>query len=130
MTLAELKSKIVWKDQESDRGQSVGKTGDVFTNCNVLILRQSKNGAERATVLFEDKATKRITNITCSLALTSYVRSGEITEGHIKALPLFHSDEKGFFVGLGSQFIDFDAVKEEAFKRDLSISTLEASAAL
>jgi len=130
MTLAELKSKIVWSDQESDRGQSVGKTGDVFTNCNVLIIRQSKNGAARATVLFEDKTTKKVTNITCSLALTSYVRSGDIMEGHIKSLPLFHSDEKGFFVGLGSQFIDFDAVKEEAFKRDLTISTLEASAAL
>ena len=130
MTLAELKSKIVWKDQEADRGQSVGKTGDVFTNCNVLILRTSKNGAARATVLFEDKTTKKITNITCSLALTSYVRSGEIMEGHIKALPLFHSDEKGFFVGLGNQFIDFDAVQEEAFKVDKTISTLEASAAL
>lgn len=125
MTLAELKNKIVWKDAESDRGESIGKTGDAFTNCNILILRTSKNGAKRATVLFEDKDSKKVTNVTCSLALTEYVRNGEIHEGHIKSLPLFYSEDKGLFIGLGSQFMDFDTVKEEKFERKATKLTLD-----
>tara|TARA_R110000868_G_scaffold14426_3_gene67143 strand:+ start:8988 stop:9380 length:393 start_codon:yes stop_codon:yes gene_type:complete len=130
MTVKELKALIVWKDAEADRGESVGKTGDVYTDCNALLVRQSKTGAKRAVVIFENKKTKQTATVVCSLALTEYVRNGTIQVGHIKALPLFYSEDKGFFVGLGSQFIDFDEVKEEAFVIDRNIQTLEAEATL
>ena len=103
MTQQELLSKIQWRESEFAQSTSIGTFKETFSQFNALLLKKSKKGAKRATVLMTDpNDTKKTFNVVCSETMTPLVREGVITLQEIAGFPVFHGD-KGFFVGIPSQ---------------------------
>lgn len=100
MTTTELLKDIVWKD-EAANSTSVGNFKDLFADYSSLLVKFSKNGANRSTIML--KKDGKVTNITCSEKLTLLIRDGKLGMSEIAGFPVFKSDKnKGIFVGLPS----------------------------
>jgi len=101
--MQDINELIQWRTSETTGKASIGNFKELFGAYEALLLRKSKNGAERATILMTDPADRTKTfNVICSLDITPRVRSGEITMEHIVNFPVFHG-EKGFFVGIPNE---------------------------
>ena len=101
--MQDINELIQWRTSENTGKASIGTFKDLFGQFEALLLRKSKTGAERATILMTDPADRTKTfNVICSIEITPRVRSGEITLEHIAQFPVFHG-EKGFFVGIPSE---------------------------
>ena len=100
MTKTELLKDIVWKD-EAANSTSVGNFKELFSDYSSLLVKFSKNGANRSTIML--KKDGKVSNITCSEKLTALIRSGKLGMNEIAGFPVFKSDTgKGIFVGLPS----------------------------
>lgn len=100
MTKTELLKDIVWKD-EAANSTSVGNFKDLFSDYSSLLVKFSKNGAKRSTVML--KKDGKVTPITCSEKLTDLVRGGKLGMSEIAGFPVFKSDRNGgIFIGLPS----------------------------
>jgi|GWRWMinimDraft_13_1066021.scaffolds.fasta_scaffold01419_7 hypothetical protein len=95
--------KLVWRDEQTQNSASVGTMKEIFADFEFLPVKNSKKGAKRATFLFKDKVSKKVTNVICSEALTPLYRSGKIKEEQIMGFPVIWNEErKALFVGLPS----------------------------
>lgn len=100
MTKTELLKDIKWVE-ETVNATSVGNFKELFSDYSSLLIKQSKNGATRATIMI--KKDGKITNITCSEKLTTLVRANKLGMQEIAGFPVFKSDRNGgIFVGLPS----------------------------
>jgi hypothetical protein len=118
MTTTQFLGNLVYRDAESQENASVGIFKDLFAkDFNALLVRNSKTGARRATIMLQrkDDATK-VTNIVCSAALTDLVRAGKLGIEEIMLFPCF-GGEKGNFVGLPSQgWSELSAITPREYK--------------
>lgn len=110
--------KLVWRDEQTQNSASVGTMKEIFEGFEMLPVKKSKNGAKRATFLFKDKVSKKVTNVICSEALTPLFRSGKIKEEQIMGFPVIWNDErKALFVGLpGSGWVDVDTITVQNYE--------------
>ena len=117
MTQQELLSKIQWRESEFNQSTSIGTFKETFSQFNALLLKKSKNGAKRASVLMTDpNDTKKTFTVVCSETMTPLVREGVITLQEIAGFPVFHGD-KGFFVGIPSQgWVPVSKITAKEFK--------------
>lgn len=117
MTLAELQSKINWQEP-TQAPTSSATLGELFPNCNIGIIKNSKNNAERASLVLQNKETGKSTIVVCSLDITPFVRNGQVTAEHLKGMNVVFNDKyESFFIGQGFVFEDLDTVKVKAFNR-------------
>jgi hypothetical protein len=131
MTLAELQSKINWQAPKNETNVASAQLGELFTNCNIGIIKNSKNNAERASLILQNKETGKSTIVVCSLDITPFVRNGQITAEHLKGMPVvFNEKYESFFIGEGFKFEDLDALKIKAFNRIEVITNPEELAGL
>jgi hypothetical protein len=101
--MQDINELIQWRTSETTGKVSIGTFKELFSAYEALLLRKSKTGAERATILMTNPEDRTKTfNVICSLDITPRVRSGEITLEHIAQFPVFHG-EKGFFVGIPNE---------------------------
>ena len=95
--------KLVWRDEQTQNNAAVGTMKEIFADFDYLPIKKSKTGALRATFLFKDKVSKKVTNVICSEALTPLFRSGKISVEQIMGFPVIWNEErKALFVGLPS----------------------------
>ena len=114
MTTQQLLSDILWKD-EAASGSSVGTFQELFTDFQSLLVKESKNGAKHSTVMIRKDG--KVTNITCSLRLTSLVRAGKLGMSEIAGFPVFKSDKNGgIYIGLPSDgWLEVRSIKVKEF---------------
>ena len=99
--MQDINELIQWRTSENTGKEALGLFKDLFGAYEALLLRKSKTGAERATVLMTDPVDRTKTfTVVCALDMTPRVRSGEITLEHIAQFPVFHGKNGGFFVGI------------------------------
>ena len=94
---------LVYTDNESANSASVGTFKEIFSNFTARI-NVSKNFREDGTlkscsVMLTNKTTGQVTWVTCSDALSPYVRNGNIDLTHIAGFPVFRGDNGGNYVG-------------------------------
>lgn len=99
MTTQELLSDVIWREENANNA-AVGTFKDLFSDYESLLVKNSKNGATRATIMI--KKDGKVANITCSEPLTKLVRANKLGMNEIAGFPVLKSDGKGIFVGLPS----------------------------
>jgi hypothetical protein len=114
MTTEQLLSDILWKD-EAAQGTAVGTFKEVFSEFQSLLIKESKNGAARSTIMIRKDG--KVSNITCSERLTNLVRAGKLGMSEIAGFPVFKSDKnKGIYVGLPSDgWLEVRSIKVKEF---------------
>ncbi len=117
MTKQEVLQKIQWRETEFTGQQSIGKFQDLFSDFSALLVRESKTGAARSTVLMTDpNDPKKTFTVVCSLPMTPLVRANKIGLDEIAGFPVFHN-EKGFFVGMPAQgWVEIRKITVKEFK--------------
>lgn len=99
----QILKKLEWRDELTQNNASVGTMKEIFADFEMLPIKHSKKGAKRASFLFKDKVSKKVTNVICSEALTPLYRNGKIKEEQILGFPVIWNEErKALFVGLPS----------------------------
>ena len=114
MNTQQLLSDILWKD-EAAQGTAVGTFQELFAEFQSLLIKESKSGAARSTIMIRKDG--KVTNITCSERLTGLVRAGKLGMSEIAGFPVFKSDKnKGIYVGLPSDgWIEVRSIKVKEF---------------
>ena len=114
MNTQQLLADILWKD-EAASGTSVGTFKEMFADFQSLLVRESKKGATRSTVMIRKDG--KVTNITCSERLTSLVRAGKLGMSEIAGFPIFKSDKNGgIYIGLPSDgWLEVRSIKVKEF---------------
>lgn len=102
MKLEEAKSLIQYTDTESQVSSAVGTVNELYDDCSIVaVVKDSKNGAQRSTIVLINNNTGKRTNLVMSLALTKEFREDRISLSQIMGLPVFFKeDTKTFFAGL------------------------------
>jgi hypothetical protein len=100
-TVEEILAGIQWKDA-STTGTSLGTIQDLFPKAELLLVKTSKSGAKRATIMVKDG--DKVTNLIIGEELTVLVREGLISLEHLVGFPLMHNDKQNqLYVGRPSQ---------------------------
>ena len=117
LSIDEFLSSLTYQDAEAQESASVGTFEEIYSaDFKARLQRFSKRFKEdgvtprNSSVMLTNIETGRITWLTCSIALTPFVRSGVITLEHIMLLPVFRGTNGGNYVGLPTQ--DSVAVSE------------------
>lgn len=100
MTKEELLSTMVYTDATANDTQSPGTLQDVFTGFDLLPVKHSKNGAERASIMA--RKDNKVTTIVCSPAVTELFRANIISLEHIIGFPILRGNNGGTYVTLPS----------------------------
>ena len=95
---------LVYTDAQSQESASVGTVQEVFNaftaRINVSKKLREDGTLKACTIMMTNKKTGKVTWLTCSKALSPFVRSGEITLDHIAGFPVFRSETNdGNYVG-------------------------------
>lgn len=95
---------LVYTDAQSASSASVGTFQQIFSNFTARI-NVSKNYREdgslkNCSVMLTNKTTGQVSWVTCSDALSPFVRSGTIELAHIAGFPVFRGDNGGNYVGM------------------------------
>lgn len=99
-TVEQVLAGITWKD-ETEGGNSLGTLQEVFPNAELLLIKNSKTGAERATLMI--KQNGKVTTVVIGKAITPLVRKGLITENHLAGFPVMHNEKNnGLYIGAPS----------------------------
>lgn len=104
LTIDQYLDTLVYSDAQSANSASVGKFQEIFSNFTARI-NVSKNYREdgslkNCSVMLTNKSTGQVTWVTCSDALSPFVRNGSIELAHIAGFPVFRGDNGGNYVGL------------------------------
>ena len=103
LTTAEFLDTLVYTDAQSTNSASVGTFQEIFNNFTARI-NVSKNYREdgslkSCSVMLTNKTTGKVSWVTCSDALSPFVRNGSIELAHIAGFPVFRGDNGGNYVG-------------------------------
>jgi len=122
-TLEQVLAGIEWK-AEQEGSSSLGTIQDVFPNAELLIIKNSKTGAKRATIMI--KQNGKVTNVVCAENITPLVREGIITEKHLAGFPVMYSEKyNSLFVGAPSGgWQEIKNIVVEAFTQAIDYSKL------
>jgi hypothetical protein len=90
-TAEQILSQIVWRE-DKPQGTGLGTLKQVFSDAEILVVKKSKTGAKRATLMV--RTAKGVTNVICSEPLTPLVRDGRVTEEHLAGFPLIWNDQQ------------------------------------
>ena len=114
MTTEQLLSDVLHRD-EASQGTSVGTFQEMFADFQSLLVKESKTGAKRATVMVRKDG--KVYAIVCSERLTGLVRAGKLGMSEIAGFPIFKSDKnKGIYVGLPSDgWLEVRSIKVKEF---------------
>jgi len=114
-TAEQILSQIVWKD-EKPQGTGLGTLKQAFPDGEVLVVKKSKTGAVRATVLV--RTAKGVMNIICSEQLTPLVRDGRVTEEHLAGFPLVYNEKQNsIYIGFPSTgWVEVRKITPKEFK--------------
>jgi len=115
MQITEILSKLETRDALVS-STSIGTIKSAFPDHKMLVVRKSKNGAERASILLEKDG--QVWTVVCSKALTPLVRENKVREEHLAQFPLVYNEERNaLFLGLPAngwvevkeiEVVDFD----------------------
>ena len=102
MKLEEVKSLIQYTDTETQTTSAVGTVNEVYDDCSIVaVVKDSKNGAQRSTIVLINNTTGKRTNLVMSLALTKEFKENRVSLSQIMGFPVFFKeDTKSFFAGL------------------------------
>ena len=110
LSIEEFLNSLTYQDAEAQSSASVGTFQEIYSGSfKARLQRLSKNFKEdgktpkNSSVMLTNILTGKITWLTCSNALTPFVRSGVITMEHIMLLPVFRGNNGGNYVGLPAQ---------------------------
>jgi len=89
---------------------------EVFPNAEILIVKNSKNNAQRATVMV--KQNGKISNLICSLPMTPLVRDGRITKEHLAGFPIMYNEKQNsLYIVFPSQgWVEIKDIKVAEYK--------------
>lgn len=100
-TAEQILQSIVWRDDNPQTGNGLGTLKEVFPTAEILLVKNSKTGAKRATIMV--KKDGKVTNLICSEALTPLVRDGRITAEHLAGFPIIFNDKQNsLYIGFPS----------------------------
>jgi hypothetical protein len=100
MTAEQILQNIVWRE-DKPQGSGLGTLKEVFPTSEILIVKNSKTGAKRATILV--KKDGKVYNVICSEQLTPLVREGKVTAEHLAGFPLVYNDKQNsIYIGFPS----------------------------
>lgn len=104
LTIDQYLDTLVYTDAQSANSASVGTFQQIFSNFTARI-NVSKNYREdgslkNCSVMLTHKSTGKVTWVTCSDALSPFVRNGSIELAHIAGFPVFKGANGGNYVGM------------------------------
>jgi hypothetical protein len=100
MTTEELLSTMTFTDATANDAQSPGTLKEVFTGFDLLPVKNSKSGAQRATIMA--RKDNKVYTIVCSPAVTELFRADMISMEHIVGFPILRGNNGGTYVTLPS----------------------------
>lgn len=101
MTAEQILQSIVWRDDNPQTGNGLGTLQEVFPTAEILLVKNSKTGAKRATIMV--KKDGKVTNLICSEQLTPLVRDGRVTKEHLAGFPIIFNDKQNsLYIGFPS----------------------------
>jgi hypothetical protein len=114
----EILQTITYRDEQFQNSSSLGTVQEIFKDFTILPIKESKNGARRASIMLKNKLTGKVAEqvLVMSTSLTDLFRADKVTTDHIAGFPVFHG-EKGFFVGLPSAgWIEVSSITVKEYK--------------
>ncbi len=116
MNVQEILNGILWKEETAQTGNNLGTLKEVFPNAEILIVKNSKNNAQRATVMV--KQNGKISNLICSLPMTPLVRDGRITKEHLAGFPIMYNEKQNsLYIVFPSQgWVEIKDIKVAEYK--------------
>lgn len=114
MTAEQILQNIVWRE-DKPQGSGLGTLKEVFPTSEILIVKKSKTGAKRATIMV--KKDGKIYNVICSEQLTPLVRDGRVTAEHLAGFPLVYNDtQNSIYIGFPSTgWIEVNSITAKEF---------------
>jgi hypothetical protein len=114
----EILQTITYRDEQFQNSSSLGTVQEIFKDFTILPIKESKNGARRASIMLKNKLTGKVAEqvLVMSTSLTDLFRADKVTTDHIAGFPVFHG-EKGFFVGLPSAgWVEVSSITVKEYK--------------
>jgi len=91
MTIEEILKGIEWKEA-TEASSSIGVLNEVYKDHEILLVKNSKTGAKRATIMV--KKDNKVSTVIIGEELTTLVRAGLVTLEHLVAFPLLYNDKQ------------------------------------
>ena len=109
-TVQEILQEIVWKDDQQS-GSSLGVLNEVFPTAEILVVKNSRNNARRATVMLKDNG--KVTHLICSEKVTDLLRADKLQKEHLAGFPIIWNETQSqMYLGLPSQgWIEVKTIK-------------------
>lgn len=94
MTVQEILQNIVWKEETTglDGATEMGILKDLFPTADMLVVKHSKRGAERASIMI--KKDGKLHTVICSPRVTQLLRADKITKEHLVGFNVLHNTKQ------------------------------------
>mgnify|MGYP001390763024 CR=1 FL=1 len=91
MTTEEILKGLEWKDA-TETSSSIGILNEVYKGHELLLIKNSKTGPKRATIMI--KKGDQVTNVIIGKEPTTLVRANIINLEHLVGFPLMYNDKQ------------------------------------